>query len=120
MDQRTVGGGISAKFKDAYLHGRTFHKISGTGSFDDSSLHVVGYSTPVTTTLPLSALKEHIFTLPDQVRKEIQVKTDIRDRTIAEIEKLQKVDEMQIEIDVLQQSEHGIYLLKERYVKLTQ
>ena len=55
-----------------------------------------------------------------QVRKEIQVKTDIRDRTIAEIEKLQKVDEMQIEIDVLQQSEHGIYLLKERYVKLTQ
>jgi aminopeptidase-like protein len=32
----------------------------------DHSLHVLNYSTPVRATLPLSALRPHLFTLPDQ------------------------------------------------------
>jgi aminopeptidase-like protein len=34
--------------------------------FRDSNLHVVSYSTPVRTVLPLAELKKHIFTIPDQ------------------------------------------------------
>jgi hypothetical protein len=42
------------------------------------------------------------------VKKEIEGKTQLRDRTQKEIDKFQKVDEMQIEIDILQQSPAGI------------
>lgn len=34
--------------------------------FADSNLHVVGYSTPVDTTMPLARLREHLHTLPEQ------------------------------------------------------
>ena len=34
--------------------------------FRESSLHVVGYSEPVRTTLPLEQLRERLFTLPEQ------------------------------------------------------
>src|SRR5207237_10517679 len=34
--------------------------------FHDHTLHDVGYSEPVRTTLPLERLKERLFTLPDQ------------------------------------------------------
>jgi aminopeptidase-like protein len=34
--------------------------------FADSSLHILNYSEPVRTTLPLEALREHLFTLPAQ------------------------------------------------------
>ena len=34
--------------------------------FRESSLHVVGYSEPVRTTLPLERLRERLFTLPEQ------------------------------------------------------
>ena len=34
--------------------------------FRTNNLHVVGYSRPVRATLPLSELKKHVFTLPDQ------------------------------------------------------
>jgi aminopeptidase-like protein len=34
--------------------------------FRHSSLHVVGYSVPVRTTLPLAELRKHLHTLPDQ------------------------------------------------------
>src|SRR5262245_5215724 len=34
--------------------------------FRNSSLHVVGYSTPVRATLPLAELRKHLHTLPDQ------------------------------------------------------
>jgi aminopeptidase-like protein len=33
---------------------------------ENSSLHVVSYSTPVRRTMPLAELREHIFTIPDQ------------------------------------------------------
>ena len=33
--------------------------------FEDSNLHVLGYSVPVSSRMPLGELKEHIFTLPD-------------------------------------------------------
>ena len=34
--------------------------------FADHNLHVLGYSTPVSTKMPLSELKAHLFSLPDQ------------------------------------------------------
>jgi aminopeptidase-like protein len=34
--------------------------------FRDSNLHLVGYSVPVRTRLPLAALREHLHTLPDR------------------------------------------------------
>jgi aminopeptidase-like protein len=34
--------------------------------FDDNSLHVLGYSTPVDAILPLAELREHVFTDPDR------------------------------------------------------
>ena len=33
--------------------------------FQQSSLHVLNYSTPIHAKLPLSKLKEHLFTLPE-------------------------------------------------------
>ena len=54
------------------------------------------------------------------LRKQIEYKTQLRDRTTGEIDKLQKVDEMHIEIDVLQNTPQGIRELQERYYKLLQ
>jgi aminopeptidase-like protein len=34
--------------------------------FRDHNLHVVGYSTPIEARMPLSQLKEHVHTLPEQ------------------------------------------------------
>jgi aminopeptidase-like protein len=49
--------------RDAYV-------AAGDGTrvidFRESTLHVVGYSEPVRTRLPLEALRERLFTLPDQ------------------------------------------------------
>lgn len=49
--------------RDAYIkdrHGRRLVDLK------NNNLHVVGYSTPVRTTLTLAALKEHLHTLPDR------------------------------------------------------
>ncbi len=47
---------------DAYVRDASGNKII---DFRKSNLHVVNYSRPVRTTLPLSELKVHLFTLPD-------------------------------------------------------
>lgn len=49
--------------RDAYVKDATGHRVI---DFHKSNLHVVGYSTPVHTTLSLDELKTRIFTLPDQ------------------------------------------------------
>lgn len=49
--------------KDAYIENDKGEKIV---DFKVNNLHVLGYSTPVDTVLPLSELKEHIYTLKDQ------------------------------------------------------
>lgn len=48
--------------KDAYIRNSKGEKVV---DFQESNLHVVSYSVPVKTKLPLSKLKEHVFTLPD-------------------------------------------------------
>lgn len=48
--------------RDAYVRGPSGEKVI---DFRKSNLHVVGYSLPVNTTMPLAQLKEHLFTLPD-------------------------------------------------------
>lgn len=47
---------------DAYVADSTGHRVI---DFRKSNLHVVNYSRPVSTTLSLSELKTHLFTLPD-------------------------------------------------------
>src|SRR5262245_24850339 len=49
--------------RDAYVKGSCGKRVV---DFRDCNLHVVSYSTPVRTALPLSELKKHIFTLPEQ------------------------------------------------------
>jgi len=49
--------------RDAYIKDSHGRKIV---DFQKSSLHVVSYSTPVRSVLPLEALKPHLFTLPDR------------------------------------------------------
>jgi len=48
--------------KDAYVKDPTGKKII---DFQKSNLHVLNYSTPINTKLPLSKLKNHLFTLPN-------------------------------------------------------
>jgi aminopeptidase-like protein len=49
--------------EEAYLIGPDGEKIL---DFNDSNLHLVGYSTPVDVKLTLEALQEHLYSLPDQ------------------------------------------------------
>ncbi len=49
--------------RDAYIKNAMGERIL---DFRDSNLHVLNYSGPIHAKLPLSELKEHIFTLPDQ------------------------------------------------------
>ncbi len=49
--------------RDAYIEDPQGRRIL---DFRESNLHVVGYSVPVDTRMPLSELREHIHTLPDQ------------------------------------------------------
>lgn len=49
--------------RDAYIANERGERVL---DFRNSSLHVLNYSTPVRAKLPLSELKKHIFTLPDQ------------------------------------------------------
>jgi aminopeptidase-like protein len=49
--------------RDAYIEDPTGRRVVDLA---DSNLHVVSYSVPVDTRMPLSELKEHIHTLPDQ------------------------------------------------------
>jgi len=48
--------------KDAYVKDPSGKKII---DFKDSNLHVLNYSSPIHTTIPLSKLKNHLFTLSD-------------------------------------------------------
>lgn len=48
---------------DGYIENEAGEKIV---DFKENNLHVLGYSTPIDVTMPLSELKEHIYTLPDQ------------------------------------------------------
>ena len=48
--------------RDAYVKDSSGKKII---DFQKSNLHVLNYSTPINTKLPLSKLKNHLFTLPD-------------------------------------------------------
>jgi aminopeptidase-like protein len=48
--------------KAAYIKAPNGDKIV---DFNDCNLHLLNYSLPIQTTLPLSALKEHLFSLPD-------------------------------------------------------
>ena len=48
--------------KDAYIIDPTGNKIV---DFKNSNLHVLNYSIPIHAKLPLSKLKEHLFTLPE-------------------------------------------------------
>jgi aminopeptidase-like protein len=48
--------------RDAYVKGPSGEKVI---DFQRSSLHVVNYSVPVRTKLPLHKLKEHLHTIPD-------------------------------------------------------
>ncbi len=48
--------------RDAYVKNRTGKRVI---DFRKSNLHVVSYSIPVKTTLSMSELKTHLFTLPD-------------------------------------------------------
>jgi aminopeptidase-like protein len=49
--------------RDAYVRNEQGRKVI---DFAESNLHVVGYSVPVRTKMPLADLKEHLFTLPDR------------------------------------------------------
>jgi aminopeptidase-like protein len=49
--------------RDAYIRNAAGERVVDLQS---SNLHVLSYSQPIHDTLPLDALKEHIFTLPDQ------------------------------------------------------
>jgi aminopeptidase-like protein len=49
--------------EEAYLIDPDGNKII---DFNDSNLHLVGYSTPVDVKLPLEELQEHLYSLPDQ------------------------------------------------------
>lgn len=49
--------------RDAYIRDMKGRRVV---DFARSNLHVVGYSTPMCRVMPLSQLREHIFTLPDQ------------------------------------------------------
>jgi len=49
--------------RDAYIKDPNGRRVV---DFRQSNLHVIGYSTPVRTTLSLEELKKHIFTLPNQ------------------------------------------------------
>ena len=49
--------------RDAYIKNAAGERIV---DFRTSNLHVLGYSRPVHAKLPLEALKQHVFTLPDQ------------------------------------------------------
>jgi len=48
--------------RDAYIKNAAGKRVV---DFQQSSLHVLNYSTPIHTKLPLNKLKEHLFTLPD-------------------------------------------------------
>jgi aminopeptidase-like protein len=48
--------------RDAYIKNSKGQRIV---DFNESNLHVVGYSVPVKKKVPLQELKEHLFTLPD-------------------------------------------------------
>jgi aminopeptidase-like protein len=49
--------------RDAYIADATGHRVV---DFAASSLHVLGYSVPVSATMPLAELREHLHTLPEQ------------------------------------------------------
>ncbi|MGW8761650.1 DUF4910 domain-containing protein [Streptomyces sp. NPDC055815] len=49
--------------RDAYVADSTGRRVV---DFAASSLHVLGYSVPVSATMPLSELRDHLHTLPDQ------------------------------------------------------
>jgi aminopeptidase-like protein len=49
--------------RDAYIADATGRRVV---DFGEHALHVVGYSVPVHETMPLSRLREHLHTLPDQ------------------------------------------------------
>lgn len=49
--------------RDAYVADPAGRKVI---DFQESNLHVVGYSVPVDTTMPLARLREHLHTLPEQ------------------------------------------------------
>jgi aminopeptidase-like protein len=49
--------------RDAYIKNERGEKVV---DIKTSNLHVLNYSRPVHETLPLAALKEHVFSLPDQ------------------------------------------------------
>ncbi|MEM7435566.1 MAG: DUF4910 domain-containing protein [Myxococcota bacterium] len=49
--------------RDAWIRGPRGEKVI---DFRESNLHVLNYSIPVQGTLPLSKLREHLYTLPDQ------------------------------------------------------
>jgi aminopeptidase-like protein len=48
---------------EAYIEDPTGHRVV---DFADHNIHVVGYSVPVDARMPLSELREHIYTLPDR------------------------------------------------------
>jgi aminopeptidase-like protein len=48
--------------RDAYIKAPDGRRVV---DFQKSNLHVVGYSTPVHTTMPLGQLKPHLYTIPD-------------------------------------------------------
>ncbi len=62
---------------EAYIKDSNGRKII---DFQDCNLHVVNYSVPVRAKMPLSQLKKHIFTLPDQPDV-IPYRTTYYDRT---------------------------------------
>ncbi|MFE5791096.1 DUF4910 domain-containing protein [Streptomyces sp. NPDC056503] len=49
--------------RDAYVADSAGRRVV---DFAASSLHVLGYSVPVAATMPLSELRDHLYTLPDQ------------------------------------------------------
>ncbi|WP_290051242.1 DUF4910 domain-containing protein [Amycolatopsis solani] len=49
--------------RDAYVSAPSGERVI---DFQESNLHVVGYSVPVSRRMPLSELREHLHTLPDQ------------------------------------------------------
>ncbi|MHC2336528.1 aminopeptidase-like protein [Bradyrhizobium sp. USDA 4454] len=49
--------------RDAYIKDQRGRKVV---DFNESNLHVMSYSVPVSRTMPLDELKSHIFTSPDQ------------------------------------------------------
>ena len=49
--------------RDAYIKGPDGRKVV---DFREHNLHVLNYSTPIRTTMPLSTLKQHLFTIPEK------------------------------------------------------